>query len=345
MPLLAVQLDPSQLTFAQTLTQLCHGLVPQQPDITVTLQEGGVAKSHVIEIRRERNSISISCPEWMLSSRPNELLHRLCAVLAVIGLASSRSMRWLADISDGEDSRPGLMSFCSRSPDAMLIPDHIFVRSRGYESYRQLARVNRTGWDERSNWIVWRGLTTGAGIISTETLSPHDAGLLPRVRLCLDLKDVPETNVKLHAVAQSSNLPVDTARLAGAGILGDYISPVTWCGLKFAIDIDGNTNAWSNFFTRLIMGCCVLKVASAAAYRQWYYGDIEPWVHYVPVSADLSDLRERIAWCRANLAECRRIAAAGQEFAMARDFDAEIASAIQRVSEAHASGRLCIDMA
>jgi hypothetical protein len=243
-------------------------------------------------------------------------------------------MRRLADISDGEDSGPGMISFCSREPDAILIPDDVFVRTRGYASYRQLARTNRTAWDDRSNWIVWRGLTTGAGIISKETLTADDTDLVARVRLCLTLKDEPDTNVKLHAIAQSSNLPLDTQRLADAGILGDYISPIAWCGLKFAIDIDGNTNAWSNFFTRLLLGCCVLKVASAAGYRQWYYGEIEPWIHYVPIKSDLSDLRERIGWCRENLAECRRIATAGQALAMARDYDTEMDAATRRVSDA-----------
>jgi hypothetical protein len=58
----------------------------------------------------------------------------------------------------------------------------------------------------------------------------------------------------------------------------------------------------------------------------------------VPVKADFSDLHDRLAWCRANLAECGRIAAKGQEFAMARDFDTEVPSAIRRVCEARASG-------
>jgi Glycosyl transferase family 90 len=107
-----------------------------------------------------------------------------------------------------------------------------------------------------------------------------------------------------------------------------------------SIDIDGNSNAWSNFFTRLVMGCCVLKVASAAGFRQWYYGDIEPWTHYVPVKADLSDLHDIVDWCRANPTECRRIAARGQAFAMARDFDTEVVSARERVDQAYAGGQL-----
>jgi hypothetical protein len=125
-----------------------------------------------------------------------------------------------------------------------------------------------------------------------------------------------------------------------AGIFGEYVSPLAWCGHKFAIDIDGNTNAFSNFFTRLLMGCCVLKVASEANYRQWYYDRIQPWTHYVPVKADFSDILEKIAWCRDNPEPCAAIAARGQAFAMARDFATEMASAIRRVCEAHESGKL-----
>jgi hypothetical protein len=325
--------------FGQLLARHCHALGLQELDITVALRPRGPAEPRIAGIDREHNRISISCQE-MPAAQPDELLHRLGAVLAVIGTVPARSIRTLADLSDGEDGGPGVLSFCSRSPDAILVPDHIFVRSRGYATYRQLGRSNKTAWEARSNWIIWRGLSTGAGVISKEALSPRDGDLLARVRLCLELRDVPETSAKLHAVAQSRNLPLDTARLASAGIIGDYISPIAWCGMKFAIDVDGNTNAWSNFFTRLLMGCCVLKVASAAGYRQWYYDDMEPWIHYVPVRADLADLRDRIAWCRANLAESRRIAATGQEFAMARNFDTEIAAAVLRVGEAHASGRL-----
>jgi hypothetical protein len=331
---------PSLDALAGSLSRFCDGLGFRQIAVGLALHQSGFGKPHFVGITREQNRIDISCQEWLLSKRSNELFHRLCAVLAATAGVPSQYTDMLADISDGEESNAGLISFCSRDPAAILIPDHAFVRTRGYETYRHLARTNRTAWDERSNWIVWRGLTTGHGAVSRETLSPRDPDLVARVRLCLELKDIAETDVRLHTIAQSSNLRVDTKRLARAGVLGEYISPIAWCGLKFAIDIDGNTNAWSNFFTRLLMGCCVLKVDSAAGYRQWYYGEIEPWMHYVPVKSDLSDLRELIAWCRANLAECRRIASAGQAFAMARDFNTEIRSAIRRVCDAHASGKL-----
>jgi hypothetical protein len=50
-------------------------------------------------------------------------------------------------------------------------------------------------------------------------------------------------------------------------------------------------------------------------------------------------------WCRSNLEECRRIAASGQAFAMARDYETEIASGIRRVCEALKCGTLRADLA
>lgn len=280
----------------------------------------------------------------MIAAKPNEVFHRVWAVLAVVGgMPSLRGAELMADISDGEESGPGLISFCSRDPDAILIPDHVFVRTHGYDAERALARASTIDWDARSDRIVWRGSSTGHGRIATADLSATDPDLIPRVRLCLALKGTPGTDVKLSAVAQSADVVRDTERLSRAGILGEFISPICWYGFKFAIDIDGNSNAWSNLFTRLMMGCCVLKVASAEGYRQWYYGDIHPWVHYVPVKADLSDLHDTIAWCRDHPAECRQIAAEAQAFAMARHFEGEMVSARERVGRAFSARTSPVD--
>lgn len=329
-------------SLGRRLTRHCRGhLGLRSMKVTLAGGHAETMKPHVVGITLGRNRIGIRCDDGLILQRPNEVFHRIAGVLAVVARVSSfRSAILVADISDGEDSEAGLISFCSREPEAILIPDHVFIRTRGYETERALARSSITDWDERSDRIVWRGSTTGAGRISKLHLSAQDPELIARVRLCLALKDVPGTDVKLSGIAQSADRSMDSERLARAGILGEFVSPICWHGFKFAIDIDGNSNAWSNFFTRLLMGCCVIKVASAAGYQQWYYGDIEPWTHYVPVKADLSDLHEIIGWCRAHPAECRRIAAQGQAFAMARDFDTEMASARERVCRAFAGGRV-----
>jgi hypothetical protein len=339
--------SPRDRSHVFTLPGLCRHYCPWKcasgrpmSAIIVTTFRNAAAKDHVVAIDRRRNRIRIFCPDWMLAERPKLIAPRLCGLLEILARAPEECFPVLAEVSDGEDSGPGLISFCSRHPDALLIPDHQFLLSAGYKEQRAIARRNMTAWDARSDWIVWRGSTNGVGTISKPHLSADDPELLARVRLCLALQDVPKVDAKLTTVTQSSNVALDTERLSKAGICGDYLSPFTWHGFKFAIDIDGNSNAWSNLFVRLLMGCCVLKIGSELGYRQWYYDKIEPWQHYVPVAADLSDLHERISWCRANLDACRQIAARGQEFAMACDVDTEVASAVGRVHDAYERGML-----
>ena len=64
---------------------------------------------------------------------------------------------------------------------------------------------------------------------------------------------------------------------------------------KYVIDVDGNSNSWPGFFMKLASGSCVFKVNSDYNFFQWYYKYLSPWKHYVPVNADMSDLREKIA--------------------------------------------------
>ena len=76
----------------------------------------------------------------------------------------------------------------------------------------------------------------------------------------------------------------------------------------------------------------MLKVASPLGYRQWYYDDLVPWRHFVPVAADLGDLIEKIEWCRAHPDECEGIAAAGQALAMSMTLEREMERGIAKLN-------------
>ncbi len=104
-------------------------------------------------------------------------------------------------------------------------------------------------------------------------------------------------------------------------------------GDKFAIDIDGWTNAWSNLLIRMHFGCCVLKVASADGYRQWWYDRLRPWEHFVPVRADMADLAEKVDWVRSNDVEAKAIASRGQQLARSMTLASETAIAAQIIEQ------------
>jgi len=104
-----------------------------------------------VPFSRRRGGVTLSCVDAMVVDRKELMHHRLLGLLPLIAGLPRDGFAAIADISDGEDSGPGLLSYCSRDPDAILVPDHEFVESRGYRDVRQAARANPTRWSARSN--------------------------------------------------------------------------------------------------------------------------------------------------------------------------------------------------
>lgn len=83
---------------------------------------------------------------------------------------------------------------------------------------------------------------------------------------------------------------------------------------KYLVYVDGHCAACRyGFMMRL--GSVILKVAPRqVADTMWYFPLLKPYVDHVPVKADLSDLEEKIRWCRENDETCRQIAENAKEF-------------------------------
>ncbi|GFZ52429.1 hypothetical protein JCM24511_10202 [Saitozyma sp. JCM 24511] len=87
---------------------------------------------------------------------------------------------------------------------------------------------------------------------------------------------------------------------------------------KYVIDVDGN--AWSARFQRLLAaGSLIFKTT---IFPEWWTDRIQPWVHYVPIQVDYSDLYDVIAFFRGDTSGrggepslAKEIAGAGKEWA------------------------------
>ena len=297
------------------------------------IRDAGDGPQHNLALRKNGRRLDVAV-DFQFALDRTELTevfrHRSAAIIDPF--VRSRASTAFGNISDGEEGGPGTIVFSANRPDAILIPDAFFYETRGYASYRAASESWRTGWAARRETIVWRGTTTGCGRISSPEMAPGDEELLQRTRMCLILRTTPGVDARFAALAQSDAPQLDQRRLEEAGIMAGYIDPMTWLVRKFAIDIDGNSNAWTNLFTRLLAGCCVIKIASPLGYRQWYYDTLSPWRHFVPVKADLSDLHEKIDWCREHDGECAEIASAGCDFARRRDFATEMKYAVETLN-------------
>ena len=63
---------------------------------------------------------------------------------------------------------------------------------------------------------------------------------------------------------------------------------------KIVIDIDGNSYS-ERFQMILSTGSAVIKIA---AFLDIAFVPAKPWIHYIPVKMDLSDLEEKIKWAK-----------------------------------------------
>lgn len=299
----------------------------------------GAANSLYVGFSRDANSLLLSVSDRLFAEHPSLGPSRLVSLTQLLARCPN-GVRGIADISDGAQSGAGMISFCSTNQLSLLVPDCDFLASRGYRKMRTKART-ALSFEQREDKVLWRGATTGrGGQISLSAMDEKDTTLIPRTRMCLIVRNVPGCDVKFSHVVQSRDPALESDQLRAAGILGDRIAPENWLGVRYHIAIDGNTLAWSSLFTRLLAGCCVLKPDNPQGYRQWYSDMLVPWRHYVPVASDLSDLLDKITWCRTHLAETAKIAACGQALALSIDYEREVTSAVARIVQAHTQSQL-----
>lgn len=217
----------------------------------------------------------------------------------------------------------------------VLIPDSYFYHSRGFEDARK-ASETAAPWNTRSDEIVWRGARNGQGQPSTDPADESNPAVLPRYRLVMKLKNQPGCDARFVLLKGKKGPPTIGPRETEEierGFIGETVPEPSWMGRKFAIDIDGSTNTWSNLILRLHYGCCVLKVESQHNFAQWYYDRLKPSEHYVPVKPDMSDLLDQIEWARSHDSEARQIAANGQAFIRTLDFETGRREAVEIISK------------
>jgi hypothetical protein len=175
--------------------------------------------------------------------------------------------------------------------------------------------------------VFWRGSTSG------RMPQDRDWRKLPRIMMCKLASTRPD--VFDVGISYSANLPDDAgAEIRAGGLERARIPDWAFNYYRYHIDIDGNTNAWASLFIKLLSGSPVLKVTSPHGFRQWYYDRLKPWVHYVPVEADMSDLIEKAEWIRNHDADAVRMGRAAQSLAADMTLDAEVNLAGERVAAA-----------
>lgn len=196
---------------------------------------------------------------------------------------------------------------------SIQIPD-FFIQSPWYaDTYKRICEARgRTPYEKRKDIIKWRGVPTGIA----PTL--ENLPCLNRCKLVLLSKLFPSkidasfnryaafdhhgTSKKLKTVFEilqgDPSLPIEPSKL--------------YTETKYNISLDGNIAAWERVAQILTSGSVLLLQYH---FSQYFYHGMKPFVHYVPLKEDISDVFEKYEWLQENPVLAQKIAENGQKFA------------------------------
>jgi hypothetical protein len=190
--------------------------------------------------------------------------------------------------------------------EIILIPD--FLAMQGYIYFAPEVRKGDKiyPWEKKVDHAVWRGATTG-GIYTFENYKNF-----PRSKLVLLSMKYPEwLNARFTSFVQMSDEVKE--KMLSEGFGGNFLSIQEQLRYKYQILVDGNSSAYSHAYWTYLSSSVVFKEESKEI--QWYNLALEPFVHYIPVKENFSDLIEQLQWAKENDEKAHEIAMNATKFA------------------------------
>ena len=124
-------------------------------------------------------------------------------------------------------------------------------------------------------------------------------------------KVIPWANMKFLPGALDTNMKL--CREHGVPVREDELLLEELAKYKYHIDLGGSGGTSLSGTIQKLAFPGVLFHPETSGY-DWYHEHLQPWVHYVPVKEDLSDLKEKYDWAERHDRKARAIAKTSTEF-------------------------------
>lgn len=162
-------------------------------------------------------------------------------------------------------------------------------------------------WEERKDQLIWRGWTSD-GWYTTENWASHR-----RAKLCNLSLQFPELiDARFNNICHVTTSQIEELREIVP--YGSTMSIEEHIQYKYQLICDGMFSTFAGdkwrFFSESV------NFMHESEFGHWFYGGLIPWVHYVPVKSDLSDLVDKLLYMKANPDLGRQIAVNGRQFAL-----------------------------
>jgi len=142
-------------------------------------------------------------------------------------------------------------------------------------------------WKQKRSKVIWRGSTTGVTLDSMGNIS-SDWRELPRAKMIQIAKN--NSDLLAFGITRPSSNWMDYSFEIEKG-LGPFVPkiPLTeFAKYKAILDIDGNS--WSSRLGSLLCFNSVVLRVDRDLINYFEHEELQPWVHYVPIKRDFSDL-------------------------------------------------------
>lgn len=170
---------------------------------------------------------------------------------------------------------------------------------------------NDVPWDEKIPTAFFRGSATGSMEVQCNQR-------LMITKLDYEWRNTKPTLLDAGIVSWNSRDKIDSSlqinyiKPKEMNAIGIYLKPRVPMNeqikYKYIVNIDGHSKPNRTMYL-LQSGSLMFVVDSAFVLGNvcWYSHMLLPFKHYIPIKYDLSDLEEKILWCRSNDEECKKI--------------------------------------
>jgi len=264
---------------------ICKEMLDQTMQLTL-------AKDNLICVRYriENNALSIPYPHRASCKRFEWITGALCALCKHAPLPDMEFIICLEDAIDHIDLPGPVLAFAKQvdSHKVILMPDMDALSPRIPKLLYDVKRgIKRYPWGKKQTQAFWRGATTGYVFTEKNFLD------LPRARAVTASLSLPHLiDARFTKLVQTAE--AKTIQQRYSAYFSTSCTVTEHLKYKYQLLIDGNTCAYSRAYWQFFSNCAIFKQNSDNI--QWFYDLLEPYVHYIPLQQDMSDLEEKVTW-------------------------------------------------
>ncbi len=159
-------------------------------------------------------------------------------------------------------------------------------------------------WLNKENKIFWRGTTTGR-----EYKSINELESIERIKICKIYKNKKNIDIKITKIRQNLISDIKVKKyLIAEDIFAKEVLEDKFASYRYYPDIPGNSLGWGTV-KKFLSGNLIFKPNHKK--QLFYYQFLHPWIHFIPVKDDFSDLEEKFNWSQENIDQTIKIAYRG----------------------------------